>query len=263
MRPRPPGKIGTPIAWLSAVSAVAWFGVAALAQTEGPVQVICGLTGPGAGSAAGMKLQLLLGRWPQVVLSVALMAAAMMSPALSGPMLHLWHRSLARDRWRAIALFVASFLAVWTAASVALLALAQVFSDSPLHLGALGAAAAAWHVSPIKRACLKRCHLRPRLSIFGVRAIVDPFVFGLSSAGWCVATCWAWMLLAFGAGPLHLLVMGAASAIAVLERSPLWDPRPDAGPWRRLWAVAGARVASFGRSGWGVRSCFWKPPTTC
>src|SRR5689334_13696735 len=46
----------------------------------------------------------------------ALMLVAMMSPVLIAPVRHIRDRSFAYRRWRAIALFVAGYAAIWMAA---------------------------------------------------------------------------------------------------------------------------------------------------
>jgi len=117
--------------------------------------------------------------WPALAGGSVLMVVAMMAPALAGPFLHLWYRSLSRHRWRAILLFIAGYLSIWTVVCVFLILTAYLLHGSTgSELGAglvVAATGLAWQVSPARARCLARCHLRPRLSIFGVAAFTDAF----------------------------------------------------------------------------------------
>ncbi len=231
------------------LSLIGWLALAVLADANYLAFPICGsatekLTAVAVTSAS---LQLEVLAQPQLLLSSCLMVVAMMTPTLSGPVLHLWHRSLTRHRWRAIGLFMMSYLLIWTTVCGALSLLASaaksVVDSSTVLLPAGCFVAVLWQASSARRYCLRRCHLRPRLSIFGPQALLDPLFFGLTSAWWCVATCWAWMLLPLYAAHYRIPLMALVSVIIVAERS-LWrEARRPAKPlWRRFGPIPGGRL---------------------
>jgi predicted metal-binding membrane protein len=178
---------------------------------------------------------------PALASGIALMVIAMMAPALAGPVLHLWYRSLSRHRWRAIALFSVSYLVTWMIACACLMAAAMVLHAllrNALAVGSVvGVAGLVWQICPARARCLARCHLRPRLSIFGVAALADPLAFGITLAGWCIATCWALMLLPLCLGEAQLPLMAAGTLVVASER--FAPQRPDrSGVLRRLARLA-------------------------
>jgi predicted metal-binding membrane protein len=166
-------------------------------------------------------------------LGFALMLLAMMPPLLSGPLSHVWHRSLRRRRLRAVVLFVAGYGTVWLMAGVPLMMMALLGDGIatravwwPTVLAV--ALAIAWQASPLKQSCLNRCHGRPPLATFGFRAEADALRYGVSHAVWCVGACWAMMLLPLAAGGLlHLTLMLAVMVVALVERV----RAPEAARW--------------------------------
>jgi predicted metal-binding membrane protein len=154
---------------------------------------------------------------------VTLMLIAMMTPALAGPLLHLWFRSLSRHRWRAIVLFLLGYLFVWLAVSVLLFIVALLLvslTGSEIVAGAIALTGGLiWQMSAVRSRCLARCHLRPRLSIFGVVAQVDPLRFGATHAIWCVTTCWALMLIPLCLPVAHIPIMMFAAVLVAHERT--------------------------------------------
>ncbi|MDB5721828.1 MAG: hypothetical protein JWP15_2446 [Alphaproteobacteria bacterium] len=151
------------------------------------------------------------------------MVAAMMAPALAAPLSHLWLGSPARYRWRAISLFGLGYFAVW------LLALSVMFAAAALLVAAAGsvrpagvtiaALGIAWQASPLRSACLARCHLRPQLSSFGAAALGDSLRFGAVQACWCVTTCWALMTLPMLWPGEHGPLSAAATLFIAIERA--------------------------------------------
>lgn len=159
---------------------------------------------------------------PTLAANLLLMIIAMMTPGLSGPLLHIWHRSLTRHRWRGILLFSTGYVLAWLVACCLLLVLMLVLEMlvRPSSRGAWGVVAAGfgWQILPLRARCLARCHLRPRLSIFGLPALLDPLAFGVSHAGWCITTCWALMLIPLFFSDVHLALMAAAALLIANER---------------------------------------------
>jgi predicted metal-binding membrane protein len=194
-----------------------WFILAAIDQRI-PLTEIC---------AASIGLERLwyppIGGTGQSVLAMLVLASfamvlAMMAPLLTVPMTHLWIRSLARRRLRAVALFSLAYAAVWTAA-MTLLAIASA------GLAALGigwfvalALAAFWQSTPARQGSLNRCHRLPRLGAFGWAADRDCLAYGFTSGLWCVGACWALMLLPMFVERGHFLAMLAVMAFLLIER---------------------------------------------
>jgi predicted metal-binding membrane protein len=160
-----------------------------------------------------------------IAISWFAMLAAMMSPLLSDPLLHVEQQSLRRRRWRQIALFVWGYLAVWSVAGATLVLVAimvQAGLDqmraAPVILGIV--LAMIWQATPFKQRCLNGCHQHPSLAAFGVRADAEALLFGVSHGCWCVGACWALMLLTILVnGPLHWVVMAAVLIGSLSERS--------------------------------------------
>jgi predicted metal-binding membrane protein len=203
----------------------------------------CGATASGwlAGGWRGLELSLLLN--PPELLAVAwlLMLLAMMPPLLAQPIRHLWDRSLRRRRKRAVALFVAAYAAVWTLAGLVLLVAAillRALAEARLlpSLALAIAIALLWQATPAKQTCLNRCHRLPRLSAFGLAADLDCLRYGLVAARWCVATCWALMLVPLLADGVHVLLMAVVSVLLLAER------QTPARPAR--WSLALPKLAS-------------------
>ena len=186
---------------------------------------------------------------PELLFGTTLMMLAMMGPLTAGPMHHLWHRSLARHRLRAIGLFWLTYIALWSLVGV-------LFALAAANASRIGNAvlltlliALAWQRLPAKATALRRCHLRPPLAVFGARALLDPPWFALRLTAWCVASCWAVMVAALAAqnATPGLVPMLIASAIIVWEqlwRTPL---RSDGAAWawprQRWWKWLRQRAA--------------------
>jgi hypothetical protein len=171
---------------------------------------------------------------PELLLGTTLMVLAMMGPLTAGPMHHLWHRSLARHRLRAIGLFWLVYIALWSLVGV-LFALALAAANASrignavlLLLTLL--IALAWQLAPPRTSALRHCHLRPPLAVFGVRAVLDPVSFALRLGFWCFAACGAVMLATIAvqnAAPgLGLVPMLIASVLIVWEQVWRAPPRP-------------------------------------
>jgi predicted metal-binding membrane protein len=159
-----------------------------------------------------------------------IMLVAMMPPLLAAPIVHVRQSSLVRRRGRALAGFVAGYAAVWLAMAVplGLLALLAHTAFGQAAFPLCVAAALAWSASPAHRRLLNRAHrLRP-ISLFGLRADGDCFVFGIEHGLLCAATCWAWMLVPLLAGGWHYAAMVATGMVLLAERLSL----PRAACWR-------------------------------
>jgi predicted metal-binding membrane protein len=191
------------------------------------------------------SLDLLLAHNSPASLAVgwALMLAAMMTPVLIAPVRHIRDRSFAHRRARAIALFVAGYAAVWMAAGVMLLALAQavrlVAPESFVPLALVTTIALIWQFSPFKQRCLNRGHAHPELAAFGRAADIDALRFGWTHGVWCVGSCWALMLLPLLVSRGHVAAMAAVTLWLFAER--LDRPMPPC--WRLRGPGKAARIA--------------------
>jgi predicted metal-binding membrane protein len=198
-------------------SLTGWFMLAAVDQRY-PLAELCaasiGLARiwyPPIGGAGEAALVLL-------VLASFAMVLAMMAPLLTVPMTHLWIRSLARRRLRAIALFTLAYGAVWTAAMTLLAAASAALAALGIGWIASLAVAALWHATPARQASLNRCHRLPRLSAFGGAADRDCLAYGFTSGLWCVGACWALMLVPMLVEVGHFLAMLAVMTFLLVER---------------------------------------------
>jgi predicted metal-binding membrane protein len=161
------------------------------------------------------------------------MLLATMPPLLLHPILHVWTRSLARRRIRAVALFLFANTAVWMAVGCVLaagaLAMRMVADlDAVLAAAVATGIALVWQATPVKQTCLNRCHRLPPLAAFGIAADLDCLRFGAQAGAWCVGSCWALMLAALMAGDAHGFAMLAVAAVSSAERM----ERPRPARWR-------------------------------
>ena len=176
-----------------------------------------------------------------------LMLAAMMAPVLIQPIQFIRGQGLARRRTRATWLFVAGYSSIWMGAGALMLSIETTVDSAGLgpFISAMAAVAVAsvWQCSPAKQVCLNRCHRRPTLAAFGLRADADTIGFGATHGGWCVASCWASMLVPLILPGGHVAAMMAASVLIFCER--LDKPTPPAWRWRgpgTAWRVVSSRL---------------------
>jgi predicted metal-binding membrane protein len=131
----------------------------------------------------------------QGALATALMIVAMMLPLTIPSIRHAAHAG-PRRRHRAIAGFVAGYLAVWMPAMLAIAAAwglaASLAGGTAAAVGAV-AAAALWEVAPARQRQAHRCHREVPLAAEGWRADADCARYGATSGVACVGMCWALM----------------------------------------------------------------------
>ena len=222
-------------------SLVAWAALVTGGSELAPA-VLCA---PGLFWAApppSLDLLLALNGHAAVAGSAALMVAAMMLPLIPAPLRHVYDRSFAWRRGRAMLLFVAGYAILWMGAALALEAVALAARwAAPTSLACFVpvlAAAVLWQASPCKQWCLNRCHRRLHLAAFGAAADRDAFVFGLTHGASCVGTCWALMLLPLSISNLHMPVMATVALFVAAER--VERPAPVAWQWR--WPGKAVRI---------------------
>lgn len=157
------------------------------------------------------------------------MMAAMMFPAII-PAVRLFDRAAARGQAVATQIFVAGYLTVWSAVGVpvyfAWRALAGPLARGDRWAAYLAAAvflcAAAYQVSPLKRACLRHCRspmsffLRQRYNLKRPSGAVRA---GISHGGICLGCCWAEMAVLIALGTMNIGWMLAVAALIFLEKA--------------------------------------------
>lgn len=208
---------------LFCVAGMGVFLVAAKGGDQSGIAALCrsadGLS-PAAAWPGLMEARLTFASPGALLADWALMLVAMMPPLLAMPLMHVWHSS--RPRLRAIisADFVLAYGIVWLLIGPILAGLAmllQIIAPSAASSIAL-LLALMWSASPWQRAALNRSHRLTRVSLFGSAAHLDSLAFGARHGAWCVASCWAWMLLPMASGQYHLPVMVLVGAIMLVER---------------------------------------------
>lgn len=187
--------------------------------------LLCGSEANGLSSADVIaRLQLLLAINPPLSIALAWLAmlVAMMMPLIALPLSHVRNSSLASRRWRAAATFLLGYFGCWFLAAVPMLAAAimlRAMAGSPTAaLGGAIALALLWSASPLQQAAQNRAHRLRRIGLFGYAADRDCIAFGAALGCWCVATCWAWMLVPLLTSEGHIFAMLGVSAIIMTER---------------------------------------------
>jgi predicted metal-binding membrane protein len=165
------------------------------------------------------------------------MAVAMMLPSLRTAMRTTSLTSRWTRRHRAAWVLAAAYLTVWAIPGlVVVTALWVVPWRPPVWMaGALLLAAAAWVVTPMRRAALAACHRVQRVPGQGRRADAACVREGVRLGLACVGTCWLIMLAATLATH-DLLLMAALTVVGVAEKV-VEDRRRRLPPW-----TAGALV---------------------
>jgi predicted metal-binding membrane protein len=174
-------------------------------------------------SCAGVAYLLLTHRHHETfAVAWATMLLAMMPLLLAQPIVHVVRSSRTQRRIRALLAFGFGYGLGWMlagplfiAASLLVKAVVGDYSNALLVTLLL---ALAWSASPWHQAALNRGHRVQNLAVFGLRADLDAFVYGLIHAGWCFASCWAWMLVPWSAGSYHVAIMILIAFIMLIER---------------------------------------------
>jgi predicted metal-binding membrane protein len=205
---------------------------------------------------AGVACLLLTERHHQhFAVAWAIMLLAMMPPLLAQPITHIVRSSRTRRRVRALFAFGVGYTFVWMLAGPLLMAMSRLLSMATDDDGA-GALVAAtllalvWTATPWHQVALNRGHRIKNLAVFGWRADLDAITYGIVHGAWCVASCWAWMLVPLGAGLHHSAAMIVVTLVMLIERlaapaRPKWRlPRPVRLLVNRFRAGARAFVTS-------------------
>ena len=221
------------IAMLAGVTVACWAWIVPMAR-----DMYGAMTGPSAWMMTdtwdGPHLLLLLAMW-------IVMMAGMMLPSAT-PTLLVYaaasqHRADTRaGTWRVYAM-AAGYVLVWIGFSLCAALLQRVLSvllllspmmraTSPLMSGSLLIAAGIYQFTPLKRRCLASCSAP---IVFLMRrwreGASGAFRLGVEHGLLCVGCCWALMLLLFAGGVMNLAVIGALTAVVLLEKIAPFGPR--------------------------------------
>lgn len=212
-------------AWITAtlvvVAAAGWAWTVVTARGMGSSSAMAGSMG-----TMDMSTALTLGTF---VLAWVAMMAAMMLPSVA-PVVRIYASAAGRGLAAPLPVFVAGYLVVWSAiglpAFVAWRALANPLANgarwAELLAGAVLVVAAAYQVSPLKRACLRHC--RSPLGFFmGLRGnLRDPRVAlraGASHGLVCLGCCWALMAILVALGTMSIPLMVVIAAVIFAEKT--------------------------------------------
>jgi predicted metal-binding membrane protein len=168
------------------------------------------------------------------------MMAAMMFPSIA-PMVAVYAR-LQRNRREAdrsapagaTTIFVVGYLVAWTA--VGLLAYALFAIVDSADIGVLSwdrggrwiaagvlVAAAAYELTPLKHACLRRCRGPLGFLLQNWRdGRAGALQMGIVHGGWCVGCCWALMAALFALGVMSIGWMVLIAALIAIEKLVPW-----------------------------------------
>jgi predicted metal-binding membrane protein len=198
----------------------ALFGLAAIAWWSTADRMRGMDDGPGTDLGA---LGWFLGVW-------LVMMAAMMLPSVS-PTVALYARMIRRRAPVAPFLFVAGYLATWTAAGLlayGLFELGRNLLGDELSWDGAGrwlaggtlVLAAAYELTPVKDVCLAKCR-SPLGFLMGAwrDGSWGALSMGTRHGAWCVGCCWALMASLFALGVMSLAWMAFVAALIALEKT--------------------------------------------
>jgi predicted metal-binding membrane protein len=163
------------------------------------------------------------------------MMVAMMVPS-AAPMVLAFltvnqRRQSAGRQFVPVGIFLAGYLAIWTAYS-AIATLAQwglhkaallspaMAANSPILNGGLLVAAGIFQWTPLKHMCLKGCRSPLTFLMSEWReGEAGAFIMGLRHGSYCVGCCWVLMALLFVAGVMNLLWVAVIAVFVMAEKT--------------------------------------------
>jgi len=194
---------------LLVLAAVAWVVMITVARDMGVV--------PGT---MGLAFGAFLGFW-------TLMMAAMMLPSIT-PLASLWALVVRGHRARRLGLLAAGYLMVWGAVGFVAFGLAAggawLADDAPAWAQAAAVvsclACGVYQMTPLKDRCLQNCRspLGHLLRYTAVRGPLADIRVGLHHGAWCLACCWALMLLLVTFGLMSIVAMAVLAGIILAEK---------------------------------------------
>jgi predicted metal-binding membrane protein len=145
------------------------------------------------------------------------MSAAMMLPTIV-PATHL-----AAALGRSATVFVLGYSVVWAATGLLAFGAARAFDGAARWLGVAAVLlAAAYQLTPLKDACLRRCR-----SPMGTLVRRRSLAAGIEHGSLCLGCCWALMLALIALGIGSMVWMSAFAAVVLVEKvAPLGERAP-------------------------------------
>jgi predicted metal-binding membrane protein len=204
---------------------VSWLYLLRMAEPMVGMEMMPGMDMPGDSGPVRLLLTFLM--W-------TIMMVAMMVPAAS-PMI-LTFAAINRRRTETgtpavpTAVFLAGYLVVWSAFSLAAVGLQialqagavlapATLKVTPLVGSALLIIAGVYQLTPLKYACLARCQSPVGFILSEWReGVRGAFVMGVRHGAFCAGCCWALMALLFVAGVMNLLWVAAIAGFVLLEK---------------------------------------------
>ncbi|MER9507197.1 DUF2182 domain-containing protein [Mesorhizobium sp. LSJC264A00] len=181
------------------------------------------------------------------------MVCAMMLPTVYDPLIHVRQQNFRHLRPWCTLLFIGGYIAVWTLAGVIFLNFAlavQMALHGASWLLILSLVVASiWQISPWKQMALNKCHHRPSMAAFAPTAYHNAFSLGVQHCLWCIANCWALMLMTLFAPAYHVAIMAIVAFCIWAERieaprAPGWQIRVPTKALRLIALIARTPVAS-------------------
>jgi predicted metal-binding membrane protein len=168
------------------------------------------------------------------------MMSAMMFPSIA-PMVLMYARMEAGRREQgksapagATAAFVGGYLIAWAAAGLAGYAIFELVRSlsidafswdrgGPYLAGGVLIAAAAYQLTPLKDACLRKCR-NPLMFLLSAwrPGRLGAMRMGVEHGAWCVGCCWALMAALFALGVMSIGWMAFIAALIVTEKLLPW-----------------------------------------
>ena len=156
------------------------------------------------------------------------MMAAMMLPAVL-PVVRLYARAATAGNAAPVVIFVAGYLALWSAAGIPAFLAWSRLSGPVRHAdpwggrlaGVVAVAAGLYQLTPLKAMCLRHC--RSPLAFFlrhgkHLDRPAGAFVAGGRHGIFCLGCCWMLMVLLIAFGTMQLAWMLALAVLILLER---------------------------------------------
>ena len=196
--------------------------------------------------------------WLAVFTMWAVMMAAMMLPSAAPMILCFAALSERRSEGGRTLLFVAAYLALWTAFSGAATATQwalqsmgwvspMIVSKSSVLSGALLLIAGLFQFSGLKHACLRACRSPLGFLMSDWRDGWGAWRMGMRHGVYCLGCCWSLMALLFVGGVMNLLWIAALAGLVAIEKL-----APKGGVVARV--LGGVMIGA------GVARLFWDSP---
>jgi predicted metal-binding membrane protein len=168
--------------------------------------------------------------WLAVFIMWAVMMGAMMLPTTVPMATCFAMLNRRRDEGARTLVFVAAYLALWTAFGAAATAAQwalqttgwvspMIVSMSPLLTGTLLLIAGVFQFSGLKQACLRACRSPLGFLITDWRdGLWGAWRMGIRHGVYCLGCCWALMALLFVGGAMNLLWISALTLLVAIEK---------------------------------------------